>query len=274
VDYFELTVHLKTVEPWRDILIAQLAETGFESFVETNSGFLGYIPENLYQQEIMESVLQIEAVENYEIKKIEAQNWNETWEQNFEPVFVEKKLAIVAPFHTYPQGFEQVITIMPKMSFGTGHHQTTWLVSRAIFDLELKNKTVLDMGTGTGILAILAEKLGAESVYAPDIDTWSFENAQENCTTNNCSKIEIALGGAELLKGKNFHIILANINKNVLIQQFSVYSSSLHPGGILLISGFFETDRNQLVDEAEKHGFTFEKMDTREGWALIHFTKK
>jgi ribosomal protein L11 methyltransferase len=130
------------------------------------------------------------------------------------------------------------------------------------------------MGTGTGILAILAEKLGAASVFAPDIDTWSFENAQENCGTNNCSKIEIALGGAELLAGKNFHIILANINKNVLIQQFSVYSSSLPSGGVLLISGFFETDRDQLVEEAEKHGFKFEKMDTKEGWALIHFTKK
>jgi ribosomal protein L11 methyltransferase len=274
VDYFELTVNLKTVEPWRDILIAELAETGFESFVETNSGFLGYIPENLYNPQMIEPVLQLESIENYEFKKIEDQNWNATWEQNFEPVFVGQKLAIVAPFHDVPEGFEQVITIMPKMSFGTGHHQTTWLASRALFDLDLKNKTFLDMGTGTGILAILAEKLGAASVFAPDIDTWSFENAQENCGTNNCSKIEIALGGAELLAGKNFHIILANINKNVLIQQFSVYSSSLPSGGVLLISGFFETDRDQLVEEAEKHGFKFEKMDTKEGWALIHFTKK
>ena len=274
MDYFELTVNLKTVEPWRDILIAELAETGFESFVETNSGFLGYIPENLYKPEMIEPVLQIESVENYAFKKIEDQNWNATWEQNFEPVFVDQKLAIVAPFHETPHGFEQVITIMPKMSFGTGHHQTTWLASRALFDLDLKNKNMLDMGTGTGILAILAEKLGVASVFAPDIDTWSFENAQENCATNACSKIEIALGGAELLAGKNFHIILANINKNVLIQQFSVYSSSLPSGGILLISGFFETDRDQLVDEAQKHGFKFEKMDTREGWALIHFTKK
>ena len=273
MNYFELIVQLKTVEPWREILIAELADAGFESFVETNSGFLGYIPETLYKPDMIEPILQSSEVQEFEIKKIESQNWNESWEQNFDPVFVENKVAIIAPFHSYPQGFRQVITIMPKMSFGTGHHQTTWLMSSALFDLDLAGKDILDMGTGTGILAILAEKLGANSVFAPDIDPWSYENAKENCITNTCQKIEVALGGDELLAGKNFHIILANINKNVLIQHFSVYSTSLPSGGILLISGFFETDQNQLVDEATKHGFKFEKIDTREGWALIHLRK-
>lgn len=273
MDYFELTVNLKTVEPWRDILIAELAECGFESFVETNSGFTGYIPESLYKPDMFKTLLQNEFVENYDVKKIESQNWNQTWEENFEPVYVEKKVAIIAPFHDYPEGFGQVITIMPKMSFGTGHHQTTWLMSNALFDLDLKDKAVLDMGTGTGILAILAEKLGAASVFATDIDLWSYENAQENCATNACKKIEVVLGGDEHLAGKNFHIILANINKNVLIQHFSVYSASLYSGGTLLISGFFATDQNQLVQEAEKHGLKFEKIFTREEWALIYLTK-
>ncbi len=272
--YLELTVHLKETEPWREILIAELAESGFESFVETNSGFSGYIPAESYKTELMTEILKHDQIVNSSLVEIEEQNWNAEWEKNFDPVFVEKKLAIIAPFHEYPSGFEKVITIMPKMSFGTGHHQTTWLMSKALFDLNLQQKDILDMGTGTGILAILAEKLGAASVYAPDIDEWSYLNAIENCESNDCSKIQVVKGGAETLSGKIFHIILANINKNVLVQQFSVYSTSLKSDGKLLISGFFETDKEELVEQAQKHGFVFEKMDTREGWALIHFKKK
>lgn len=268
-----MEVQLKTVEPWREIWIAELAEKGFESFVETNTGFLGYIQEPLYQTAMIEPVQAHEETTDCRVKTIEEQNWNESWEKNFDPVYVDQQLAIIAPFHTRPEGFEQVITIMPKMSFGTGHHQTTWLVSKALFELDLKGKDVLDMGTGTGILAILAEKLGAASVFAPDIDEWSYLNALENCETNNCKNIKVVQGGAEVLAGHFFHIILANINKNVLIQQFSVYSSSLHSGGLLLISGFFETDQTDLVQEAAKHGFVFDKMTTREGWAIIHLHK-
>lgn len=271
--YLELTVQLKEVEPWREILIAELAESGFESFVETNSGFSGYIPAESYKPELMTEILQHDQIVVSSLQEIEEQNWNAEWEKNFDPVFVEKKLAIIAPFHEYPSDFEKVITIMPKMSFGTGHHQTTWLMSKALFDLELREKDVLDMGTGTGILAILAEKLGAESVFAPDIDEWSYLNAIENCDSNGCSKIQVVKGGAETLTEKFFHIILANINKNVLVQQFSVYSTSLKSNGKLLISGFFETDKEELVEQALKHGFVFEKIDAREGWALIHFRK-
>jgi ribosomal protein L11 methyltransferase len=273
VKYIELSVELKTVDPWREILVAELAEKGFESFVETNSGFLGYIQEPLYLADMSEDLKHLEYVESYQVKTIEEQNWNQEWEKNFDPVFVEKKLAIVAPFHEIPTGFEQVITIMPKMSFGTGHHQTTWLVSKALFDLDLKGKDVLDMGTGTGILAILAEKLGASSVFAPDIDEWSYLNALENCETNNCKNIKVVQGGDEVLGGQLFHIILANINKNVLIKHFSVYSSSLQSGGLLLISGFFETDQADLVSEAAKHGFVFDRIHSREGWAIIHLHK-
>ncbi|MBI3134416.1 MAG: 50S ribosomal protein L11 methyltransferase [Bacteroidetes bacterium] len=271
--YIELSVDLKEVDPWRDILVAELAETGFESFVETNSGFLGYIQESLYQKAMLETLTQNENVAACSIKTIEEQNWNAEWEKNFDPVFVENKLAIIAPFHERPSGFEQVITIMPKMSFGTGHHQTTWLVSQALFELRLTGKNILDMGTGTGILAILAEKLGAASVFAPDIDEWSYLNALENCETNNCKNITVVQGGDEVLPGKIFHIILANINKNVLIKHFSVYSSSLHSGGLLLISGFFETDQADLVREAASHGLVFDKINTREGWAIIHLRK-
>jgi len=274
VTYIELNVEFKELEPWRDILVAELSELGFESFVETKTGLLSYIQESLFKPDMMPSILSNDAIDSHTIQTIAEQNWNAEWEKNFDPVFVDSKLAIVAPFHEKPTGFEQVITIMPKMSFGTGHHQTTWLVSKRLFDLDLKNKDVLDMGTGTGILAILAEKLGSNSVFAPDIDQWSFENAIENCAMNNCSKIEVAIGGDELLTNKFFHIIIANINKNVLIQHFSVYSTSLLSNGILLISGFFETDRDDLVREASKHGFIFDSIFTKEGWAMIQFLKK
>lgn len=272
--YIELTIDLKELDPWRDIIIAELAEQGFESFVETKTGLLGYIQESLFKPDMIQSILLNDVISSHAIKTIAEQNWNAEWEKNFDPVFVENKLAIIAPFHERPDGFREVISIMPKMSFGTGHHQTTWLASKRLFDLDLENKDVLDMGTGTGILAILAEKLGAASVFAPDIDQWSYENAKENTTLNNCHKIEVALGDDSLLANKFFHIIIANINKNILIQHFSVYSTSQNSGGILLISGFFETDKEDLVREASKHGFIFDSVYTKEGWALIQFLKK
>lgn len=273
MNYLELKAELKAKDPWQDIFIAQLAEIGFDSFVETETGFLAYIVESEFDSDKTKDVMHHEVVQSYQTNSIADQNWNAEWEKNFDPVYVEKKVAIIAPFHETPSGFELVVNIMPKMSFGTGHHQTTWLMSRAIFELDVKDKLVLDMGTGTGILAIIAEKRGAAKIFAPDIDQWSFENAQENCETNHCKNIEVVLGGAEQITGKNFHIILANINKNVLIRQFSVYSTALNDNGILLISGFFETDSDQLVQEAAQHGFIFEHMDTREGWALIHLRK-
>ena len=274
MQYIELTVELTEVEPWRDILIAELAEQGFESFVETKTGLQGYIQEPLFKPAMIDALLTGKPVSEHRVTTIAEQNWNAEWEKNFDPVFVEDKLAIIAPFHPVPKGFKQIITITPKMSFGTGHHQTTWLMSKQLFHLGLKNKDVLDMGTGTGILAILAEKLGARSVFAPDIDQWSFENALENCAANGCSKIEVAHGGHELLTDRFFHIIIANINKNVLIQHFSVYSTSLLSDGLLLLSGFFETDKDDLVREASKHGFIFDSIYTKEGWALIQLIKK
>jgi ribosomal protein L11 methyltransferase len=273
VKYFELTVELGEIEPWRDIIIAELAEQGFESFVETKTGLQGYIQETLFKPGMIEPLLAGKPVVSHKLIEIAEQNWNAEWEKNFDPVYVGDKLAIIAPFHVVEDHFQHTITITPKMSFGTGHHQTTWMMSRQLFNLDLTGKQVLDMGTGTGVLAILAEKLGAAYVFAPDIDQWSYENAVENCAQNKCKSVEPALGGHELLAGKFFHIILANINKNVLVQQFSVYSTSLNSGGLLLISGFFETDRDDLVREAAKHGFIFDQLITKEGWALIQFKK-
>lgn len=271
MNYIELTVEFKTIYPWRDVVFSILDEAGFESFVETKTGLQSYMQVKDYNADILKQLNEIDEVLSVEVKEIEDQNWNAAWESNFDPVWVDDLLVIKAPFHKVDAGGRMEILIQPKMSFGTGHHQTTWLISKRLFSLNLKGKRMLDMGTGTGVLAILAEKLGADSVFAPDIDQWSYENALENVEMNACNQIEVALGGAELIPGKTFDIILANINRNVLFEQFSVYSESLISEGKLLISGFFETDRDDLVRKAGEYGFIFEEIFTKEGWALLEF---
>ncbi len=271
MNYIELNIRFLEVEPWRDILVSHLAEKGFESFVETKSGLQSYIPENAFSTDMINDLETFDAIENFTFQVIDDENWNAEWEKNFDPVFVEDKLAIRAPFH--PTNFTQelVITIQPQMSFGTGHHQTTWLASKRLFDLKLDGLRVLDMGTGTGILAILAEKRGAKSVFAPDIDEWSYRNALENVALNQCTSITVEQGDHTVLEGKTFDLIMANINKNILISHFNFYADALINGGKLLISGFFETDKDDLVTHANEVGFIFERMDTKDEWALIQF---
>lgn len=276
MDYIQLNIEFNTVDPYREVAMSLLADEGFESFVETNSGLESYIPINNYKESILEVLKPYnDYIDHLEAVKIKDQNWNAEWEKNFDPVFVDDLLVIKAPFHTQEFTQKMSITIQPQMSFGTGHHQTTWLASQRLFDLDLAEKTVLDMGTGTGVLAILAEKLGANKIYAPDIDEWSFNNAIENVALNNCSKVEVALGTDQLIQDKKevFDVIIANINKNILIQQFPSYANSIKPNGVLLISGFFETDKDDLVQAAQTHGFEFNHMWTKEGWALIELAK-
>ncbi|UKN01588.1 50S ribosomal protein L11 methyltransferase [Paracrocinitomix mangrovi] len=273
MDYIEVEMDFNPVEPWRDIAISEMGEEGFDSFVETKTGVKGYIPEKHFSQEWAESYGQREYVKNIEWKKIEDQNWNAKWESNFEPVIIEDQIVIKAPFHNQSFDAPIVVTIQPQMSFGTGHHQTTWMMSKRLNEIDLDGKEVLDMGTGTGVLAILAEIKGAKYVYAPDIDEWSFNNAIENIALNDCSNIEVALGDHQLLAGKIFDVIAANINKNVLIEQFSVYSRCLKPEGKLLISGFFATDQEDLKKVANENGFIFEDTLTKDGWAMMQFKK-
>jgi ribosomal protein L11 methyltransferase len=275
MNYIEIKIDFKTTEPWREVVMSDLANIGFESFVETKSGLDCYIAEpNFTEGMLMTLSSYQEHIIGYNLTTIEDENWNAKWEENFDPVFVEEKLAIVAPFHT--GNFEQsmIVKIQPQMSFGTGHHQTTWLASKKMFSLGLEGKDLLDMGTGTGVLAIVGEKLGCSNVFAPDIDEWSYNNAIENVALNECSKIEVALGGDELLEGKEFDVIIANINKNILIEQYPRYAKVLKAGGTMLNSGFFTTDRNDLVAEAEKFGFVFESIESKDEWALLEFKKK
>jgi ribosomal protein L11 methyltransferase len=178
----------------------------------------------------------------------------------------------MAPFHEKTDFVGQTIIIEPKMSFGTGHHQTTYLMCKKMFDLDLKNKVVLDMGSGTGVLAILAEKLEAKDIEAFDIELWSVENCDENAIKNECSKITSLLGDIEMVQGE-YDVVLANINKNVLKRQIPFYSKLIRSNGKLLLSGFFVSDGDEIKYCAIENGFEFVNSDNREGWSMLHFTK-
>lgn len=274
MDYFAYHFTVDPIEPGAEILMAVLAEKEFESFETNEKGFTAYITAENHSTLTL-SDLHFEEFEfSFKKEKIEKKNWNEEWEKNFEPVEVSDLLRIRAPFHDADASFRQEIVIMPKMSFGTGHHQTTRLICAEMFQMNLKNKRVLDMGCGTGILAILAVKLGAKDVIGIDIDEWSVENALENCSVNDCSEIKIFKGGAEELETeKPFEIILANINKNILSKQLEIYSRKIVKGGHLLLSGFFVTDVQELKQKAENAGFTFSSISSDGEWAMIHCLK-
>ncbi|MFK8046741.1 MAG: 50S ribosomal protein L11 methyltransferase [Crocinitomicaceae bacterium] len=272
--YIELHIEVFELEPWREIIVTVLAENGAESFVETKAGCLAYFPENKYPGIDNCGHLDYkDKIKSVTEKIIEDQNWNASWEKNFEPVFVGDQLAILAPFHNQNTKHQIKVLIQPQMSFGTGHHQTTWLMSEKLLSLKIKGKTILDMGTGTGVLAILAEKLGAKKVFAPDIDEWAFNNAVENCKLNKSQNVLVVHGGAELLKEQKFDILIANINKNILIQQFTDYAKVANKGALLLLSGFFKTDIDELKVAALKSGFIFENSSSKDEWALMELIK-
>jgi ribosomal protein L11 methyltransferase len=261
-------------QPGIDILIAGLGDIGFESFVENEDGFEAYINEELEKDIKLSEFTFDDFTFSYEKDKIEHVNWNEEWEKNFEPVLVEDLLLIRAPFHAPVKNVKYEVVIVPKMSFGTGHHDTTWLMCKQLFALDLKNKSVLDMGTGTGILAIVARKLGASPIVGIDIDEWSAENARENCIANDCADIEIRLGDKDLLNDyKEFDVILANINKNVLKIQISSYAKLLKPNGVLLMSGFFTTDVDELEKYAKDQDLKLIERYAKNNWAVMKLGK-
>jgi ribosomal protein L11 methyltransferase len=256
-----------------------LAEIGFESFVETESGFQAYIQADLFDENELKSIEILNnppdgLTLNFDIKHIEAQNWNASWESSFEPVIIGQDLAIVAPFHHDFSATKYVIVIEPKMSFGTGHHQTTRLMSQALFDLELIPKNVLDMGCGTGVLAILAEQLGAQQVLAVDVELWAYENSIENAQRNGCANIEVQHGDVSNIIGKSFDLILANINKNVLKADMQCYADSLVYGGRLFLSGFFTSDNEELISIAKNCNLALDKSFQDENWSCLTFVKR
>jgi ribosomal protein L11 methyltransferase len=273
----ELKVRVQPREPWSEIAIAELAEAGFEGFVETEDGFLAYAPqgtdlEAALQHSVLRNTDEIEVEITTEV--IPYQNWNAVWEAGFDPVYVEDYASILAPFHTGVETRGMTITIQPQMSFGTGHHQTTWLMTKALFEMGPLSEKVLDMGTGTGVLAIVAEKLGAKDVLAVDIEDWSVENAKENVTGNACQYIRCKCGDIDVIEESGFGLILANINKNVLKAHLPRYSQLLDAGGTLMLSGFFISDTDELIEAACAQHFEAREILQKDEWAAIKLIKK
>jgi ribosomal protein L11 methyltransferase len=278
MNYFELQIQIGNFDTWHDICVAYLAELDYESFVEETPLLKAYIQEEGFDGQALQNLLhQLQEkgadIQTFDLVLLPQQNWNATWEAQFEPVFIGEELRIVAPFHELPSFAGIEIVILPKMSFGTGHHQTTHLICQQMLSMDFKGKSVLDMGAGTGVLAILAEKLGAEQICAVEIEVWSAENILENIALNKSERISAIHGGAESIPQQSFEVILANINKNVLLEQLPNYSQVLSANGLLLLSGFFVTDAPDLVAASAKHGFEWVKTAELENWAVVLLKK-
>jgi ribosomal protein L11 methyltransferase len=257
-------------ETLKETLIAQLASIGFEAFEEMPETLKAFIPSTHYDKELLLSVI---GDLSFQELKIEKQNWNALWESNFEPVQVEDFVGIRASFHEAIQGVEYEIVITPKMSFGTGHHATTYLVMQAMRQLEWINKTVFDFGTGTGILAILAEKLGGQKILAIDNDDWCIENAAENIEINQCHKIDIAKADSAAIE-KRFDIILANINKHIILANIGFLDQALQSGGSILLSGLLVEDESDILKACESVGWKHQRTNTKNGWIVCQFLGK
>jgi len=274
--YLAYTFTISPKEPATEILIAELGLAGFESFVENENGVIAYIQKNEHDKSILDdiNVLQNEEFQiSYTKEEIAQVNWNSEWEKNFKPIQVNDQVSIRAPFHKNPE-LKYDIVIEPKMSFGTGHHETTHMMVQHLLDLDLKNKKVLDMGCGTGILAIFAEMKGAKPINAIDIDTWCYENSIENCERNYCKHISVYEGDASLLINKKYDVIIANINRNILLNDIKTYANSIRDNGVLLLSGFYEEDIPIIDAEVSKYNLKLDKIIERNNWvALKYFSK-
>ena len=273
--YTEYHFKIEPVNPGVEILIAQLAELDFESFDETEDGLKAYIQSALNHEQILESVSILQNPEfesSYTVRLIEPVNWNEEWEKNFEPIEVDGLCTVRAPFHPKPDTQFDIV-IEPKMSFGTGHHETTHLMIKHLLKLDVKGLKTLDMGCGTGILAILAAQKGATPVDAIDIDSWCFENTVENAERNSVSHIETYEGDVALLAGKHYDLIIANINRNILIADIPAYAKCLNHDGILLLSGFYTQDIPAITEVCNQHGLNFIMNFEKNNWVACKFVK-
>ena len=275
LNYIGYTFSVSPKEPATEILIAQLGFAGFESFVENENGVSAYIQERDWNSTLLEGIQILNSGEfkiTYEQEVIEQTNWNSEWEKNFKPIQVDDLVSIRAPFHANPN-LKFDIVIEPKMSFGTGHHETTHMMIQHLINLDLTNKKVLDMGCGTGILAIFAEMKGAKVIEAIDIDNWCYQNSLENIARNNCNRIAVFEGGASLLINKKYDVIIANINRNILLHDMSTYIDCLNPNGMLLLSGFYQEDIPIIDAEVSKYDLKIDEIIERNNWVALKYLK-
>ena len=274
--YFEVTFSVSPRnETVTDILSALIAETGFESFVECEGGMQAYVQQLLFDEEALKSIIADFPVPDteitYNITEPEDKDWNEEWEKNFfQPIVIDNRCVIHSTFHKdYPKA-EYDIVINPQMAFGTGHHETTSSILGELLDADLKGKSVLDMGCGTSILAILASMRGADPVTAIDIDDWCVNNSRDNIALNNINNITVELGDASLLEGrKPFDVIIANINRNILLNDMAAYTACMHKGSEIYMSGFYVQDIDAIRSKGESLGLKFVHYREKNNWAAV-----
>jgi ribosomal protein L11 methyltransferase len=273
--YTRLTVLCDT--EFSEILMAEVAEAGFDTFLETETGFEAYCEQEKFDAQSLSALKEKYSFVSpllFSFDKVEKQNWNEEWEKNLQPIIVDDRCLVRAEFHKIEKKYPYEIIITPKMSFGTGHHQTTHLMVKTQLEMDHKNKIVMDAGCGTAVLAIMASKLGAKKIEAFDIDEWSVINGQENAEINHCKNINIRQGKiSDLTFEDDFDIILANINKNILLQEMHQYAAYLKPGGLLLLSGFYEKDIPDLLTAALPFNLQQVTSHERESWVSLLLKK-
>lgn len=273
MNYLEFKFSIPVIEPYRDMLLYYLNELGFETHQETPEGLISYILVNDFNEEALEEVISdLGQKIKYSYKEIEQQNWNKVWEASFDPVWISDDCVICAPFHDVKDA-EYKIILSPKMAFGTGHHPTTFLITQQLLEENVEGLDVLDMGCGTSVLGIMASMRGAASVDGIDIDEWSQTNSEENLALNNIENMQVELGDVTLLDGRTYNVILANINKNVLLSDMPEYEKVLTEGGFILFSGFYENDIESIVDRGEELGLTFVESKVRKEWAMVKMKK-
>ena len=273
--YIAYDFNVSPKDPVTEMLIAQLGHIGFESFVENESGVVAYIQKKDWNSNKVEDLYLLNSNEfdiTFKYNEIEQTNWNKEWEKNFNPIQVNGQVSIRAPFHENPSLYFDIV-IEPKMSFGTGHHETTHMMVQHLLALDLKNKKVLDMGCGTGILAIFAEMKGAQPTDAIDIDSWCYQNSLENVQRNGCKHITVLEGDSSLLKGKEYDVVIANINRNILLFDMKIYTDCLREKGVLLLSGFYKEDISIIESEVIKHGLVLDKMIQKNNWVALKYMK-
>ena len=277
--YLEIKLNIAPAEPWKEVYTSLMADAGCDSFMDGDSEneLLCYIPEKDYQEDVFKDLLESpqypEVTLSWSVAPMEDKDWNSAWEANYEPVLIDGKCYIRAPFHTPMPEAEYEIVIEPKMSFGTAHHATTAQMVSYLLETDVRDKTVLDMGAGTGVLAILATMKGASPVTAIDNDEWAYRNGLENAQHNHCEHLKVLLGDASLLGEEHYDIILANINRNILLQDIPQYVQCMNDGALLFLSGFYEEDLPALRYCCAQNGMRYLDHKVKDKWVAARFER-
>lgn len=274
--FVEVDIELKKTVPYNEIVIALLNEIKFNSYQEHNNGLKAYIEESYFDLDLLKQTLKkIKEEVNliYNVKNLENNNWNKNWEENFNPVFITNNCIVRAKFHEKPNNINYDIVITPKMSFGTGHHETTLLMMQYMFSLKFDNKNILDLGSGTAILSILASKLHAKEIHAVDNDDWAFINSKENLLLNNVKNVSCFLGDIDSVISFKYDVLLVNINRNIILSQMCKYKELMDVKSDLLLSGFITDDANLILNQAKKLGLKLINKKNKKEWNLLHLKK-